>query len=314
MPDSRFSLSAIKERILPHYQRANHRSRGILEIIRVTIKNFTAARSMEAAASMSYYALFSLFPLLLILVSVAGLIIRQENAYVPVLNFFYEVVPISQSIIERNLDIILKRSATTGVIGLVGAFWSASGFFNTLVRNINLAWRGVRPVNVIRTRLLALIMIIVIVILLVLSISSTVFVNLLDFIKQIFPFQIHLEDTLAWPYISLLLPYLFTYLMFISLYRWVPHTAARWRACLWGALVTSILWELVKLGFGYYVSSGMANFELVYGSLGTVLGLMLYIYLSCNTVLLGAHLTATIDQRPQPPKKLRVKVTTKKIQ
>lgn len=303
----------MKERILPHYQRANHRSRGVLEIIRITIKNFTAARSMEAAASMSYYALFSLFPLLLVLVSAAGLIIRQEKAYEPVLKFFYEVIPISQSIIERNLDMILKRSATTGAIGLVGAIWSASGFFNTLVRNINFAWRGIRPVNVLRTRLLALSMIIVIVFLLVLSISSTVFINLLELIKQIVPFEIHLEDTIAWPYISLLLPYLFTYLMFIAIYRWVPHTAARWRACLWGALGTSILWELVKSGFGYYVSSGMANFELVYGSLGTVLGLMLYIYLSCGTILLGAHLTATIDQRPPRPKKTPTRVTTKRI-
>jgi membrane protein len=129
---------------------------------------------------MSYYALFSLFPLLLVLVSAAGMIIRRENAYEPVLNFFYDMIPISQSIIERNMDVILNRSATIGIIGLVGSLWSASGFFNTLVRNINRAWAGIKPANMIRTRVLAISMIGIIFVLLVLSIGSTVVVSIME--------------------------------------------------------------------------------------------------------------------------------------
>ena len=303
MPPKNVSIPDVKIRVLPYYQRANRYSHGILEILRLTVKNFTTSRSMEAAASMSYYALFSLFPLLLVLVSAAGMIIRRENAYEPVLNFFYDMIPISQSIIERNMDVILNRSATIGIIGLVGSLWSASGFFNTLVRNINRAWAGIKPANMIRTRVLAISMIGIIFVLLVLSIGSTVVVSIMEWINAMLPGDFDLRNTIAWPYLSRLLPYLFTFLLFIAIYRWIPNTTVQWRACLWGALVTSIIWELVKYGFGYYVSSGIANFELVYGSLGTVVGLMMYIYLSSATILLGAHLTATIDQREMAWKK-----------
>ncbi len=87
---------------------------------------------------MSYYALFSLFPLLLVLVSAAGMIIRAKTPTNRA-ELLLRYIPISQSIIERNMDVILNRSATIGIIGLVGSLWSASGFFNTLVRNINRA-------------------------------------------------------------------------------------------------------------------------------------------------------------------------------
>ena len=286
------TMPSLKELVLPYYLRINRASRGVLEILRVTLKHFSRARGSEAAASLSYYALFSLFPLLLVLISAVGFVIRSENAYQVVVRMVYEVIPTSQSLIDRNLNVILDRRATLGLIGLVGAVWSASGFFTTLVRNINRAWVGIKPRDMIRTRLMALAMIGITILLLVLSLASTVMINLVNWIDQRLQLNFHLETTAVWPFLSVLLPALFTFLLFIAMYRWIPNTNVHW-----GALWTSVLWELSKYGFGIYVSNRLVDFEVVYGSLSTVVGLLLYIFLISNIILLGAHLTATIDQR-----------------
>ncbi len=287
----------LKQAILPYYLRVNRFSRGTVEIIRVTIKNFTLARGSEAAASLAYYALFSLFPLLLILISVAGFVLNREDAYQAVLALVFQALPNAEPIVERNLQVILSQRGTIGAIGLLGAFWSASGFFNTLVRNINRAWLNLKPRDVIRTRLLALGLIGMIILLLVLSLLSTAAFNLIRLFDRIFLNGEHLENTPIYPYLRLLIPAFFTFLMFLIIYRWIPNTKVRWRACMWGSLWTTVAWELAKFGFSAYLSSGLAQYEILYGSLGTVLALMFYIYLSCTIILLGAHLTATIDQR-----------------
>lgn len=287
----------LKEFILPYYLRLNRFTRGTLEIIRRTIKNFTLARGSEAAAALSYYALFALFPLLLVLTSIAGFILKSEDSYKAVLEFVFEILPNAEPIIERNLQVILNLRGTIGAIGLIGAVWSASGFFDTLVRNINRAWLNLKPRDVIRTRLLALALVGMVVLLLTLSLLSTAVFNLIRLVDQIFLDGNHLEDTPIYPYLRLLVPAFFTFLMFIVTYRWIPNTTVRWRACMWGSLWTTIAWELAKFGFSAYLASGLVQYEILYGSLGTVLALMFYIYLSCTIVLIGAHLTATIDQR-----------------
>ncbi len=287
----------LKEFILPFYLRLNRFTRGTLEIIRRTIKNFTLARGSEAAAALSYYALFALFPLLLVLTSIAGFILKSEDSYKAVLEFIFEILPNAEPIIERNLQVILNLRGTIGAIGLIGAVWSASGFFDTLVRNINRAWLNLKPRDVIRTRLLALALVGMVVLLLTLSLLSTAVFNLIRLVDQIFLDGNHLEDTPIYPYLRLLVPAPFTVLMFIVTYRWIPNTTVRWRACMWGSLWTTIAWELAKFGFSAYLASGLVQYEILYGSLGTVLALMFYIYLSCTIVLIGAHLTATIDQR-----------------
>ncbi len=296
-------MSEWKELILPYYQRANNLSRGTLEVIRVTIKGFTRARGAEAAATLSYYALFSLFPLLLVLISIAGFILKSQSAYDSVIEFVLIILPNARSLIERNVDVILNRSGTIGMIGLVGSIWSASGFFTTLVRHINYAWHTVKPSGFIRTRLLALAMIAMITLLLLLSLLSTSFIDLIELADFLLPGGVTLEHTPLWPWVQTFIPGLFTFLMFLVMYRYIPSKRVRWRACLFGALWTSVVWELGKRLFMFYLASGLAGYEIIYGSLGTVLALMFWIYVSCVIVLLGAHLTATIDQRNPRPKK-----------
>lgn len=278
------------------YRRANRLSRGSLHILRLTVLRFSQARGAEAAASLSYYALFSLFPLLLILISVLGYVLRRDDAYQITLSLVIETMPGAQNLIERTLQEVLSRRGTYGLIGLLGALWSATGFFNTLVRHINYAWQGVKPRDLIRTRLMALLMVFIIILLLILSLASTPLINFLR--QSHLPVRngVPLEQTLLWTALSTLVPWSFTFLMFLGLYAWIPNTSVRWRAVVWGALFAALGWEIAKRAFVFYLSSGWARYELIYGSLGTVVVFMIWMYVSSLITLLGAHLTATIDQ------------------
>ncbi len=296
-------MATLKDRLLPYYVRANSISRGSLEVIRISLKSFTQVRGAEAAASLAYYALFSLFPLIIILISVTSFLLRTEEAVEAVVQFILQIIPNAQGLIERNIQVILNRRTTFGTVGLIATLWSASGFFNTLVRNINFAWLHVKPRDVIRTRLLALAMIGILIVLLVLSLTSSAILNIIRLSNPLIYDSVHIQETAAWTYLRLFVPAVFTFLLFLLTYRLIPNTRPPWHACIWGAVWTSIGWELAKYGFGIYLSSGLAQYEILYGSLGTVLALMFYIYISCVIVLLGAHLTATIDHRHQQRKK-----------
>ncbi|HKJ39496.1 MAG TPA: YhjD/YihY/BrkB family envelope integrity protein, partial [Anaerolineales bacterium] len=79
------------------------------------------------------------------------------------------------------------------------------------------------------------------------------------------------------------------------LYRWAPATNVRWSATFWGALAASVLWRAATAGFGWYVSSGLGRYQLVYGSLGAIVALLFLIYIVSSITLFGAHLSAAID-------------------
>jgi membrane protein len=88
------------------------------------------------------------------------------------------------------------------------------------------------------------------------------------------------------------IPRLLVFLALLGLYRWVPNTQVRWTEAFWGALIATPAGEIVTNGFAWYLSTGLARFELVYGSLGTVVVLMLWIYIDALVVLFGAHISA----------------------
>ena len=103
-------------------------------------------------------------------------------------------------------------------------------------------------------------------------------------------------DTL-WAVVARALAWAITMVLFLLLYRWVPNTKVRWSSAFWAALIVATVWEILKAGFVWYLGTGLPEYELVYGSLATVVALLLWVYLSSLLVLFGAHLTAAIAAR-----------------
>lgn len=275
-------------------QQVNGLTGGALSIIRRTFQSFGKAQASGAAASVAYYALFSLFPLVLALVAAGSVVLEDEQALREVIDLVSSAIPVSQELIRQNIRQVLQSRGTFGLVGLLGLVWSATGVFTNLSHNINRAWSGTEQQGFLRGRVLALTMVGVLAVLLILSVVSTTVVNLLPQLNVPLWNSTSIYETVLWPIVTGLLPLLLSFGLFAALYRWVPNTTVPWPAALWGAGVAALLWEAAKRGFVWYLNAGLARYSLVYGSLGTVVALMFWLYLSASITFLGAHLAATV--------------------
>jgi membrane protein len=289
-----FKTKNLREGAREVYHQANKLSRGSLDIVGRAIQSFGNSRAPQAAASMAYYALFSLFPLLLVLVAVGSFVLEREVVQERLLEYVTTTLPASQQLIKHNVERALELRGPVGIAGLVALLWSATGFFNTLAHNINRAWSDADVRGVLERRLVALGIVGSLAGLLVLSLVSTAALELLPRFRIPVWGDASLYEAWVWKILSNLISWSFKFLMFLALYRWVPNTQVKWLAAVWGALMAALGWELITHAFSWYLSSGLANYELVYGSLGAIVALMFWIYLSSWIALFGAHLSAAV--------------------
>lgn len=274
------------------YQKANLSSGGRLDILKKTLETFGETRASQAAASLAYYAFFSLFPLLLVLVAGGSYFLNSQRVYQDVTGMLQNAIPVSTSLIEENLRQVLEVRGTVGTLSLLTLLWSASGMFTSLAYNINLAWPGAPRRNFLRKRLVGLGMIAGLSVLLILSVTLESITNFLPILNADFASP---STSSLWRLFSRLGSWLTIFLLFLALYRWVPNTNVHWKATFWGALTTSIAWNLATAGFSWYLRSGLGRYQLVYGSLGAIVALLFLIFIVSMITLFGAHLSAAID-------------------
>ncbi len=279
------------------YKKLDERSGGFFSLIAETIKNFNDTQSPQAAAAMAYFALFSLFPLLLLIISTGSFILERDVVQQQVSQAVAENLPGAQNLIQQNIERVLDLRGPVSIVGLVGLLWAASGVFNTLAFNINKAWSESDVRNFLKRRLVALSIVGVLAGLLILSVLSTFVTNILAEFSVPLGTGINIYQTDLWQIWTNLLPILLRLALFWGLYRWVPNAHVSGAAAFWGAVVATIGWELATSGFAFFLSSGLARYEIVYGSLGTIVALMFWIYLGSLITLFGAHLSSTLTQR-----------------
>ncbi len=276
------------------YEKLNTLTGGALKIVVTTIRRFLQAHALEVAAGMAYYFFFSLFPLLIFLVALGSYVLEAEQVRTQVFEWLVSVFPTATDLVERNIDLVISRRGTASLTATIGLLWAGSGAFAAVERNVNRAWPNTQIRNFLHGRLIALSMIILLALLLFLSLFSSTMAHLLS------RFHIPLWDgaavyqTQLWKIPAALVPSFFTFVMFAGVYRWIPNTKVTWSEAGWGALLATICWRYAIIAFTWYLSSGLANYQLVYGTLATVIILMFWIYISSVIVLLGAHFSASI--------------------
>jgi membrane protein len=278
------------------YGWANDLSGGALGIFKDALDGFNQSKGGDVAAALAYYTMFSLFPLLLALIAVGSFFLEGERVKQEVVNAVMRVIPISRELIRSNIDQVLERRGTVGLAGMVGLLWSGTGVFTVLLGHVNLAWDGAEERSFVERRLVGLGIGIlgILVSVLLLSFLSTPVLNVLPRLEFPLGDRLAIFDRPLWTLIASGLPVLLTFVTFLALYRWAPKTDVRWPEAAWPALFVALIWEVAKRVFAWYVSSDLVRYRLVYGSLGAVVALLLWIYVSSMLVLFGAHLSAAI--------------------
>ena len=292
-------MHSLAEKAQNIYENINQWSHGSLEILKNAGQRFGKKNASQAAAGMAYYTLFSLFPFLIIMVTIASFFVKGAQAVAQITDVMETVIPVSQNLVQTNLERILEIRNSIGALGLVGFLWSASNAFFMLVHNVNQAWLDIEPQSFIKKRIVAFAMVATILGLLILLMLSS---SILDLIAQTqipvlgkTPFL----DSRIYNLITNISPWLFSFLFFVSLYRWIPSADVSWKAASWSAALAAPLWRLASRGFSWYLRSGFPSYDLIYGSLSAIVVLLLWIYLSNIIILLGAHVCAAINEQEE---------------
>jgi membrane protein len=293
--------NSLKTKVRARYRRANHWSQGLLGIVVDAVRSFHYARAAEGAASIAYYSLFSLFPLLFFLVAIGSSILKDQQVQQQILAFVTDALPTAKDLVQKNMEHMLEIRGTVGLVGTIGLAWSATAVFNALAHNINRAWRHADNHNFLKGRLMALVIAgSFIGLLMVLSLFLITIFNLLAQLSIPLLGDVSLFTTWLARLLTQIVPWLLMYLVFLLLYWWIPNTKVRWSEAHWGALVAAFGWEINRASFIWYLNSGLAKYQLIYGSLGALVALILWIYLSSLIALFGAHLSASIAHHTRP--------------
>jgi membrane protein len=290
----------MRQKINMLYEEFNRALGGVPEVVKGSFKNFQESGGPQAAAALSYYLLFSIFPLLLasIVISSFVLNLNNEDAFNRTVRAISQAIPVSTDVIVRNLRAVLDRRNTVSLIGLLSALWSASGAFRVLSHNVNGAWDDDAARSFVGKRLMGVAMVgVIVLILLVLSLAFSTLPALLPPRVSWFGRELSFRETWLWSTATRVMPLIFSALMYFALYRWVPKWHPDWRSAAWSAVSMAVLWELAKFLFERYIRSGFAAYEMVYGSLGAVVALLFWAYISAIIVLFGAYLTARLERQ-----------------
>lgn len=267
------------------------------------VNEFNEDNSALVAAAVSFFIFLSLVPLLLLAVASLGFIFRSEQqAFGLVIDAISTYSPALAEESGPGIHLILKdvikgSSAATG-IGIIFLLWSGSQAFVNLEKAINIAW-DTAPRGFIKSRIVSIALLISVGILFLLSFLATTAANAIQaYGFNLFGHNISEAFGFLWRFLSLLLPLAISIGTFTLIYKFLPNTKVLMTPALVGGLVAGLLWETAKQVFSWYVTN-FANFNAVYGSLASVILLLLWIYYSSIVTLLGAQLSV-LYHRSEP--------------
>jgi membrane protein len=274
------------------------RVRFLLTLSRRSLEEFFADNCTQMAAAISYYVLFSLFPLLIFLVGVLGLFLQNSGLQEDVINAVLDNIPLSEDQGRNDVTQAVRGvagvgSGALGVFGLIGMAWSGSNMFGIIRRSLNQAYDLEYQRPFVQQKLLDLAMVAGLGFFFMVSISATAFLRVVRQRSGDIP---HLGDAaeqagLLWDITSFLMPFVLSFIAFLVMYWIVPATNVRLRDVWPGALLAAALFESGKVGFTIYLQN-FGNYDVVFGSLGAVAAFLFWVYLSANILLLGAEVAS----------------------
>lgn len=264
------------------------RRRAARLLARATVR-FVEHRCTQHAAAISYYALFSLFPLALLATALFGVLLRNDAVEARVLDRFIAALPVEAPAIADSLRALAGLGPTLTIVSLAVTVWGAGALGAAVRAALDVVFHVERGRPLLRARLLDYAILALLGVLFIASIALTAAWRIAqtEFDSRFGLFDGRFAG--LWDLGALAIPSLLTFTALLLLYRALPHRALR-LAHIWpGALFATVAFELAKAGITTYVAY-FANYDLVYGSLGGVIALLFWVYFSANILLFGAEL------------------------
>ncbi len=244
------------------------------------------------AAAVSFFALLSVLPLLSVGVAVLGWFVgNSEHALNKVATSIRTYLPSESTIIVEALKEIKRDRGWLGFVGLIGLLLSGSAIFT----NLEIAFNNIWGVTVMRhwfkQRLIAIATSLLVIALLFLSIGMTSALTYLQ--NKAIPGLGYVPGRIPhlWELLAYVASFVVSIAMFALMYKIIPNKPILWREALIGGAFSGVAFELAKYLFALYLAR-FGNFNKVYGSLGSLVILMVWTYYSMTILFLGAEIAA----------------------
>lgn len=242
-------------------------------------------------AQLTYYLILAIFPFMIFLVALIGF---TPFTTWDMLDALHKVLPQSNSqvLVDWIQNVQNNRSGALLSFGIIGSLWSASNGINAIIRALNKAYDEPETRPFWKVKGLSLVVTIVLTLVIVSSLALLVFGRWLgEWIFKTFALPDFFDE--VWSVAQFLIPIVIIALVFTAMYKYVPNRHLKFKEVLPGALVATIGWIVASGLFAFYVSN-FANYTKTYGSLGGVIVLLTWLYISSIIVVLGGEINATL--------------------
>jgi membrane protein len=243
------------------------------------------------ASSVAYYFLFSIFPLMLILIALSAYIIDFMALKFTILDFVSEQIPFVYDLTESNIERIISQRASIGAVGFLFLILASTYVFDSIQYAINKIYRIKMQRRFWFQKLYGFLIMILIFLLIFLSFGLSAFIY--HFLDRIY-LQLSLDRSLYRNFLrtaSILIGVLFNFGIFSIIYYFGTNAKIHFKNIYKGAIVSACLWEMAKHIFLFYLNN-FANYELLYGSVGSIIAFLFWSFISAFIFLLGAQINS----------------------
>jgi Ca2+-transporting ATPase len=258
------------------------------------LKKYVETDGEQRAASFAYYALFALFPLILLFVSIGSMFLDEASstaAIVDYVGYYVPVGPDGQNVVINTIGGVIKSRRGVSSIAVLGIIWSSLGFFHALVRGVNRAWgtceypwwklpiKNIGMVGIVASALF-------------LGIIAPVVVTAMQAFMRLHHLEYGEELVLAiLASTQLLVPVAVLFYGFSMFYKFAPQRRTLFSEVWIAALLVTVLLQFLQHLFVLYVRN-FSHFNKIYGTFGGVVALLMWIYLSGTIIIFGGCLCA----------------------
>lgn len=255
--------------------------------------SFVLDRGQQMAAAISYYALFSMFPLTLLAVSIFGIVLRDQPFQDRVLAAILDVLPVEDETIADALHRVASLGPTLTFVSALVTLWTAAALSASLRTALNVVFAAEQRRPYLRGKAVDF---------LLMPVLGLPFIGGVALSTAWRVTERELGDRWSifdgwfgyiWAFGFIAIPFALTFVAFLMTFWLLPNRRLALRYLWPGALVTTLLFEALKQIFAIYVHR-VATFDAIYGPLSSVIVLLFWVYLTATIVVFGAEVSAAM--------------------
>ncbi len=291
-------MKKVKEKI--HHlwvEQLRFQVRTVWDIFWEARSSFSRDGCLNLSAALAFYTILSIIPFLFILVSFTGYLLgSSEQAFQLAISFGDRLFPQSSELILREVQALTHRAKLFGWVGLFSLIWTASLVFSSLEFALSIVFRVEQRRSFFHSKLLAAAMIPGAMVIFLVSLLITAFARIMEnYELNLWGINLAQSDLFEF-LLGYLFPYLILTLSFTAVYKFIPPTSMSFRHALVGGASCALLFEIVKHLFTWYVEHS-SPYSVVYGSLETMIILVVWVFYSASVLLFCAELVSAYRRR-----------------